>query len=166
MSDALTLYQLVDEFLSAQQKLADLDMPANVVADTLEGLEGELTIKAEKVAFVVRNFEGAVSQIDEAIEAMIARRNALENRAKQIREYLQSNMERTGITEISCPYFKLTVQDNPESVEIHGPIISEYLRFYKAPDPQPDKTKIKEALKAGKTVIGATLKRTRRLVIK
>jgi hypothetical protein len=164
----LTLYTLADQYQQAAERMADLDLPEEVVADTLEGMAGEIEVKATNVAMFVRNLEAGAEAIKEAEARMAARRKAIENRAKRIRAYLQGQMERTGITKIECPYFKLAVRDNPPAVVIdqEGSIPERFMRTPEPPPPAPDKKAIADALKAGEEVPGAHLERGKRLEIK
>lgn len=169
MSTALpSLYVLADAYRVAADQLADLDLPPEVVADTLESLSGDMETKATNVAMFARNLEAVAEQIKVAEGTMAARRNAIERRAERIREYLKANMLRTGISKIECPYFKLAIRDNPPSVVIDaaGSIPAEFMRQPEPPPPTPDKKAITDALKAGQVVSGAHLERSQRLEIK
>lgn len=164
----LTLYRLADEFQLAAERLADLDLDEQTLSDTLEGLQGELEVKATNVAMFAKNLEATAEQIKLAESAMAARRTAIENRAKRIREYLKLNMERTGILKIDSPYFKIAIRDNPPAVVIDAASqIPE--TFMRQPEPPPavaDKKLIAEALKMGATVPGCHLERGTRIEIK
>jgi hypothetical protein len=162
------LYELAHSYRDAAEKLADLDLPPEVIEDTLESLSGDLEVKATNTAMLVRNIEATAEKIKEAEAAMAARRKALENRATRIRDYLLANMMVSGIQKIECPYFKLAVRDNPAAVEVYEPglIPSEFMRQPEPPPPSPDKTAIKEALKAGKDVPGCKLTVGQRLEIR
>lgn len=162
------LYVLASEYSAAAERLADLDLPPEVVADTLEGLAGDLEAKATNVAMFVRNLESTAEQIKAAEAAMAARRRAIENRAAHIRDYLLANMQRAAISKIDSPYFKLAVRDNPPAVEVYAPddIPGEFMRQPEPPPAAPDKKAIAEVLKAGGAVPGACLKRTQRLEIR
>lgn len=162
------LYVLAEDYRNAAAKLADLDLPPEVVADTLEGLAGDIEVKATNVAMFVRNLESTAEQIKAAEAAMAARRKAIENRAAHVREYLLANMQRTGISKIECPYFRLAVRDNPPSVVIESAenIPTEFMRQPEPPPPAPDKKAIADAIKSGHDVPGAYLSRTQRLEIK
>lgn len=164
----VTLYNLADEYLQAAHRLADLDLPDEVVADTLEGMAGALEVKATNVAMFVRNLEASAEAIKQAESDMAARRKAIEARAKRVRAYLQTQMERTGVTRIECPYFKIAVRDNPPAVVIDSEtsIPEKFMRVPEPPPPCPDKKAIAEALKTGEDVPGCHLERGRRLEIK
>ncbi|MDE2020589.1 MAG: siphovirus Gp157 family protein [Patescibacteria group bacterium] len=163
-----SLYVLADEYLQAAEKMADLELDDKTISDTLEGLAGTLEVKATNVAMFIRNLEAGAGAIKEAESKMAARRKFIENRADRIRDYLKINMLRTGITKIECPYFKLSIRDNPPSVVIDAPelVPKDYLRQPEPPPPAPDKKLIAQAIKDGFDVPGAHLERGQRLEIK
>lgn len=162
------LYTLAEEYRDAAERMADLDLPPEVIADTLEGLAGDLTTKATNVAMFVRSMESLADQIKAAEEQMAERRKAIERRADHVRQYLMSNMLRAGIGKIECPYFVIAVRDNPPSVVVDAEpeIPGEYMVQPPAPTAQPDKKAIAAAFKAGGSVPGAHMERTQRIDIK
>lgn len=168
MATSLALYRLADEYVEAVEKLSDLDLDEQTISDTLEGLAGELEVKAVNVACFVRNLEASADAIKQAEAHMIARRKAMENRAARIKAYLLQNMERTGITKIECPQFKIAIRENPGSVVIDmlNAIPEDYLRQPEPPPAVPDKALIAKAIKDGFTVPGAHLERSKRIDIK
>ena len=116
-----TLYALAEEYRAAAEALADLDMPPEVVSDTLDGLSGQLQHKASNVAMVVRNLEATAEAIEAAEKTMRERRKAIEARADWLRSYLLDNMQRTGIQRIDSPWLALVVRDNPAAVVVDDP---------------------------------------------
>jgi hypothetical protein len=163
-----SLYVLADEYRYAADKLATMELDEQSVTDTLEGLSGAMEVKATNVAMFARNLEATAQAIMEAETAMAARRKAIEARAARIRDYLKTSMEFAGITKIECPYFSLAVRENPPRVviESEGLIPAEFMHQPEPPPPKPDKKAIADALKEGRTVLGAHLERGKRLEIK
>lgn len=163
-----SLYELANEYRAVANSLADMDLPAEAVKDTLEGLSGALETKATNVAMVVRNLESTIAAIKDAEDKMQVRREALEKRTESIKEHLKENMIACSINVISCPYFVLKIQDNPPSVKIDNTesIPLEFMVQPKTPPPQPDKRLIAAAIKNGEHVPGTYLIHTKRLVIK
>lgn len=168
MNAPIALYKLADAYLEASSKLADLDLPPEVVTDTLEGMAGEIEVKATNVAMFCRNLEASAEAIKQAESDMTARRKAIEKRAQHLRDYLKQQMERTGITKIECPYFKMSIRQNPPAVVIdaESQIPAQYMRTPEPPPPAPDKKQIADALKAGQDVPGCHLSTTTRIEIK
>lgn len=162
------LYELAAEYRAAADKLADMDIDEQTISDTLEGMSGELEVKAQNVILFTRNLEATACAIKEAEGQMAARRKALENRAAGLRLYVLENMKFAGIQKIECPWFKMTIRENHAAVDIYEPglIPAQYMRQPEPPPPAPDKTAIKAALAAGTEVPGAKLTRGTRLDIK
>jgi len=162
------LYELAAEYRADAEKLADMDLDEQTLADTLEGLSGELEVKAQNVIMFTRNLEATAAAIKEAEAQMAARRKALENRAAGLRRYVLENMQFAGIQKIECPLFKLSIRDNPAAVDIYEPglIPAQYMKQPEPPPPAPDKTAIKAAITAGTDVPGARLTKGTRLDIK
>lgn len=161
------LYELAGEYRAISDKLHDLDLPEDVIADTLDGLGGDLQEKSINVAKYFRNLEAMANQIKQAEAQMMARRNAIEKRADSLKEYLKSNMERAGISKIECPFFVISIKQNPESVQVDDETLVPRDYFREIPvSYQLDKTLVKTAIKDGYNVPGCHLSRETRLDIK
>jgi hypothetical protein len=167
----LTLYQIASEYRQAADILAELDLDEVTLADTLESINGDLTVKGQNIAFLVRNLEATAAQITEATAQMNRRAEALEKRAERIREYLLHNMMLAGVQKIESPYFKIAVRENPPKVIVdnEAQIPREYFTDPvppPPPEPKLDKKLVAKALKDGFDVPGCHAERGNRLEIK
>ena len=162
------LYELAAEYQTAAERMTDLGLPDDVIRDTLEGMAGELQEKATSVAQVIRNMASLAEQIEQAEKQMRERRKSLEARADWLRGYLLENMERTGITVIESPWFRLSVKANPPSVTVvdEAAIPPQFWKHAAPPPPVIDRKAIADAIKAGQDVPGARLDRANRLEVK
>ena len=140
--------------------------------DTLDGMEQELVCKAENVAVYIKAMEAEAKSLKAEEDKLKVRRQAKENAAKRMREYLMGCMKQANISKIDEPRAIISLRNNPESVEIsdENDFISwanedhdEYLR-YKAPE--INKTAVKNALKSGAEIPFAALTRSQSLTIK
>jgi hypothetical protein len=164
----LSLYALSANYLQALDFLTDpeADLPIEAVNDTLEALGGELEDKAVNVAKFLRNLEATAEAIKAAEADMAKRRKALESRAQWLKNYLKGNMEACSISKIECPFFKLSIQNNPAAVNvINENAIPEQFKE-QVITCKIDKNAIKDAIKTGQSVPGAELVNSTRLVIK
>lgn len=165
----LSLYQIADQYLQDIQTLQEKDWDDQTFADTLESLSGDLEFKATNVAMFIRNLDASAEAIKEAELQMAIRRKAIETKSEKIREYLLENMLRTGIKKIECPYFKISIRDNPESLIVDSEIANipnEYYRQLPPPPPTLDKVALKKDLQLGIVVDGCKLERKQRIEIK
>ena len=161
------MYELAVQFREAAQQLGDLDLPDDVVQDTLESLSGDLELKASNVALFARNLAATAEAIKQAEAGMAARRIAIENRVKRLKDYLLNCMELAGVRKIEGPYLRLAIRDNPAGVDVFdaAQVPAEYMRWPEPPPPEPNKAHIKNAIKAGVEVPGARLSYSKRLEI-
>jgi hypothetical protein len=163
----IALYQLADQYLQILEKTDELGNEDSFSA-LLDSLESDIEEKATNVAMYIRNLETSAESIKQAESEMAARRKALESKSTRIKQYLLENMNRTGITKIECPYFAISVRDNPESlvVDIGAQIPDEYYKQPPPPEKVLDKVLLKKDIKEGLIVEGCRLERKQRVDIK
>jgi hypothetical protein len=161
------LYLLTGEYRAAASALADLDLPPEVVADTLEGLAGELEVKAQGVAHMVRALEADAAACKEWSKTAAERAKAIEARADSLRDYLARCMTACGISKIDGPGVALSFRKS-SAVVINEPALipAQYMRQPEPPPPAPDKKAIADAIKAGAEVPGAHIEQRQTLTIK
>jgi len=159
------LYEIAEQYQDAVRNLANMDLPPDVVNDTLEALSGEISLKAWNIAAAFLHMEGEAELIRQAEERMSRRRKALENRAAGLRQYLKVQMEHTGIREIRSPQFIIKVKQNPPKVIFDDE--SAIPGMFKREESviHIDKNGIKQALLSGQEVRGARLEQETRLDI-
>jgi hypothetical protein len=167
----MRLYELTAQYRALEALESSDDLPAEVIRDTLDGLEGQLQEKATNVALFIRNLESTADAIDEAATTMQARGTRLRARAQSLQQYLLFHMQAAGITKVESPYFTLQVKKNPPSVVIDSEnlIPAKFMRTPEPPPPPkaaPDKKAIADAIKAGEEVPGAHSVQGERIEIK
>lgn len=124
--------------------------------------------KARDVCAFILNRDAQIAAI-EAHEAQIATRKAtLVRRQEKLRQYLQDQMKRTGMLEISANDGTFSAKlyiERDASVEIFDEK-QVPMNFYAKPKPpvlKPSKTEISKAIKAGVEVPGARIVKKDRL---
>lgn len=109
-----TLYELRDELLA----LMDMDADDQAVKDTLEGIVGEIQVKATNIAHVMANMDTDISAIDTEIKRLQDRKKTMASRIENLRNYLRENMEASGIKKISCPIFSITLVEGRDVLSV------------------------------------------------
>lgn len=157
------LYALRNEYIELTSKLADMDLDAQTVADTIEasGLTDSINDKAQNLMFVANQFDSHVAAMETEIARLTALRNNRKKVADGLRAYLLDTMRLTGIKKIDGPLIHLSVRENPPAVDVfeYGLIPAQFMRHPDPPAPVPDKPAIKSALQAGQDVPGCRLVR-------
>jgi hypothetical protein len=161
------LYALVEQYRELE-RLDVEEIDDQALADTLEGLKGEITVKATNCALFARNIETFADTVDEAAAQMAERAKRLRRKADSIRAYLLDQMRGAGISKIQAPEFTVSIRKNPAAVQIapDAAIPQEYMVVPEPPPPRPDKRKLAEALKSGETIDGVRLEQSERLDIR
>ena len=157
----MNLYELSLAF----QEVQNMELDPEVMKDTLDSIEDAIENKAENIAKLVRNLESDVSAYKEEEDRLKTKRQAIENKVKWLKTYLEDNMKLTGKTKFKSGMFNFSIQKNPVSVNILDErIIPE--EFLIPQLPKIDKTVLKDVLKNGIEVPGAELKQTEGLRIR
>lgn len=164
----MNLFSITQEYRQQLAALADLDLPPEAVADTVEGMQGDIEKKLRAVIAYSLELDILAKGADEAATRMIARTKALEKRSEYLRSYALQAMQTAGIGEVATDEFAAKVAKKPASVNVIDPALvpADYLRTPPAPAPAPDKTAIAAALKAGQAVPGCELVQGFRLAVK
>jgi hypothetical protein len=168
MNSALKLYEISNAFQSLEQLGDSDDLPDEVIADTLEALEGDFEAKAVQVAKFVLALEANAEAIRLGATQMMARSNRIANRAASIKAYLQFHLQAMDKKRIESPELVISRRANPPAVVITDEH-SIPAQFWIQPEPPPkriDKKAIKAAIDAGERVEGAYVEAGERLEIK
>lgn len=140
----MKLYEISNELL----KLADMDAEEVDVEAELQNWQAEFGQKAKNIAGLVRNLTVDAEVLASEAQRLSAKSKAVHNRIDQIKDYLQSEMIRTGQDSIKAGIFKIRLQNSPRSliirnVEVIPPEFKEEIHEWKV-----DKLSILKHLKA------------------
>lgn len=149
------LYELTTDLKSILSE----DFDEQTLKDTLEAVGGEFNDKAISIIKLAENLNGDTSVIDAEIKRLQARKSAITNKQKQLREYLIYNMQESGISKVECPLFTASLRKGVEKVVIDNEMLipDEYAQIEVVT--KVNKTEIKKQLKAGAEIPGARLER-------
>ena len=116
----MNLYDLTQNYMQALDFLTDPenDIDQQTAVDTMENLDGELDDKLLNVGRFIASMEAQATAIEEVERRQKARRLSLENKATWLRDYLQSNMSKSGHDKITAPDIALKLAKLPVSVQI------------------------------------------------
>ena len=151
----MTLYELTAEYMQLLEIAEDPDTDVQVLLDTMEGVSGEIEEKADGYAKVMKELEAEEQKIKNEVDRLNVRRLSISNNIRAMKLRLQESMKLTGKTKFKTDLFSFGIQKNPPSVVMDEQYLEnipkEYLKYK---DPEIDKAKIKEDLKAGKDLAG------------
>lgn len=151
----MTIYEITNDYLQLMQMMEDPELDPKTLADTMEGIEGELEDKADNYARVMKNMEADLNGIKAEIERLSTRKKTIENNIKRMKEALQFSMETTGKTKFKTELFSFGIRKNAPAVVMDEPYIENVPeRFLKYSDPTINRSAIKEAIQNGEDLEG------------
>ncbi|CAI1104754.1 Siphovirus Gp157 [Serratia ficaria] len=148
------LYDIANDYA----KLMDSGLAPELITDTIEGIEGELTEKIEQLLAICKNEQGYAELLRSEAKSMTERAVAVENKIARIKEYVAKSLETAGKKSIRAGLHQVTIRTPSRQVDITDASLLpvefvEYETLIK-----PDKLAIKHQLDAGRQVPGAQIK--------
>lgn len=159
-----SLYELTGEF-QALYELAINDEDPQAFLDTLEGLKGELEVKAGGYTRVINQLMMEANECDKVVEAFEAKKQTRVNNVKRMKEALINAMDAAGIDTLKAGEYTLKIAKNGgvQPMKITGDVPDNYKKVIY----EDDKELIRKALNDGKELSFAHLEpRGRHLNIK
>ena len=150
-----SVYELKNEFNTLWSILEDELADDEMILGAWETAQEDLAIKLENCCKYIKNEEALITGLKEEEERLNARRKAKENAIKRLKALMQDAMTAAGEKKIQCGTFTTSIQNNAPSVVVDEQYIEnipeEYLRIK---EPEIDRKKMLEDLKAGKDLEG------------
>lgn len=143
-----TLYQLTDAYQELLSMALDPDVDPEALADTMEGLEGEIETKADGYAKVMRELRAVADARKAEAKRLTDGAKSIEANIDRMKSALEAAMRLTGKTKFKTALFSFGIQKNPPALKIDMPdrVPEEFLI---PQEPKVDSAAIKKELKEG-----------------
>lgn len=150
-----SIYQIQQDYLSITNELIENGGELTENLETSLAInKAELQQKAVAYVYVTKSLEADVSTIDDEIKRLQALKASRVKTIDKLKETVKDAMMLYGIEEIKTATLKINFRKS-ESVECDGTVPAEYWNSKTVLT--VDKVRIKEAIKQGKEVLGASL---------
>nr|DAN78712.1 MAG TPA: resistance protein [Caudoviricetes sp.] len=155
-----TLYELTGQFLD----IYNLELDEETKLDTLDSIDwnSDYENKIENYIKVIKNIESDVEARKNEIKRLTELNKADEKKKDHLKETLSTSMVLTGHERVDTPLFKVSFRKS-QAVEVDELVLPE---SYKVATWKPDKKRLKEDLKNGLEIIGASLVERKNLSIR
>ena len=155
-----TLYELTGQFLD----IYNMELDEETKLDTLDSIDWNTDYenKVENYIKVIKNLEADVEARKAEIKRLTELNKADEKKKDHLKETLSTSMQLTGHERVDTPLFKVSFRKS-QAVEVDELVLPE---SYKVATWKPDKKRLKEDLKNGLEIIGATLVERKNLSIR
>lgn len=113
------LYQIVSRYQADLARLQDMDLPAEVVLDTMEAMQGEIEEKVRAVVAFALDIERAAQARSDEARRLADGAEALVRRADALKMYAQIALMNSGLRlPLIAPEFTLNLAKLPPAVEV------------------------------------------------
>ena len=165
----MKLYELADQYRDFESKLdlfvdmiEDGEMDEQAFDDTLAMLTATLEENVDACACAVKNMEAQADAMRAEEKRLAKRRQARENAADRLREYIAAAMTHAGRDKLETARNRLSFR---KSTGVDIPDKTAFIQYARAwrddlltyKDPEPDKRAIQAALAAGQKIPGASM---------
>jgi hypothetical protein len=161
-----SLYEITQDALELASYLQENDGEINEEIESLLIInQNELQNKAINYAYAIKTIENDIDYIDNEVKRLQSLKKAKCNAVDRMKDAISNAMELYNIEKVDTPTMTLSFRKS-ESVEVHNEEIIP-VQFLNVKEVRTvNKTKIKEAIKNGENVFGATLQINNNLQIK
>lgn len=159
------IIEIIERGFAVDEETGEVIDTPEAVSAMLEELEFDRTAKIENIALYIKNLEAFTSSLKKEEEALAKRRKAKENRIENLKRYLTNSMAAAGENGIETSKVCISFRKS-ELVAIADKEIIPKKWLTKTVTFNPDKTAIKQAIKSGLKIKGATLEVKQNIQIK
>ncbi len=149
----MQLYKIANDYA---QLMAE-DFEPDMIADTVEAIEGEISDKIEQLLAITKNKAALAEALKKEADALNERAKSLLKHNENIKQYIIQSMTTMEKKRFNAGIHTLTVRAPSVSVKIDDVslIPPEYVEY--VTEMKPDKNAIKQQLKSGAEIEGAHL---------
>ena len=143
-----TLYQLSEEYQELLSMALDPDIDPEALADTMEAIDGEIEVKADGYAKVMKELKAIADARKAEAKRLLDGAKSVEANIGRMKAALMTAMKLTGKTKFKTELFGYGIQKNPPALKIDMPdrVPDEFLI---PQEPKIDSVAIKKELKDG-----------------
>lgn len=167
----MKLYELANDYRALMNAIDNDELPEEAVTDTLEAITGEIEVKADEIACVLKNINADIAAFKAEETRLAERRKSKERLYEKIKAYLSEELQKANVSSVDTARNKITFRKS-ESVHIadEGAFLSWAIvnrdDLIKFGDPSPNRTAIKKALKDGNVIDGVSLRENQNIQLK
>lgn len=130
------MYELVGQYKALMDMAQDTDVDEQVILDTIEGIEGEIEVKADNYVKVIKQIEADEKAYMDEADRLANKAAVMRARSKRLKEILFMAMKETGIESIDANFCKIKVVNNggKRPLIIDGNVPDRFVKLVKQND--------------------------------
>ena len=150
----MKLYEITESLATLQEMAEEEEVCDGVIADTLEGLDGEFEDKLEAYGKVMRQLEAEADAYENEAKVVANRLNQqaqlLRKNVERMKAAIENAMRATGKAKVKTHLFDFSIRKNPPALQMEPGTVPPFEFLI-------DQKGILAALKEGRTIEGCSL---------
>lgn len=136
--------------------------------EIFDNTKEELSFKLEGYCKLIKNLESDVSGLKSEEKRLSDKRKYIENTIERCKKAMENALLVSGEKKLACGTFTVSIQKNPKKLVLDVTDTKDIPEeYFKIPEPEIDRAKMKEALESGENLEGiAHLEQSESLRIK
>jgi len=160
-----TLYDINMKYLELFDALEEGLIDRETFNDTLESIDSDLELKADNITYIIKEFSDNAESLKKEEARLRERRASLEKKVDVLKERLLQSFMIAGTEKLKTLKHTYSVSNTPPSLDVSDDAKIPK-KYYVKQEPKLDNAMLKEALKNGVKITGATLKTRKTLRIR
>lgn len=161
------LYDIAERYKNLEELAENEDLDKETINEILkakDGIDVELKIKCENIGRLIRNLTAKTEMLGKEEKFLATKKKRAEKNVKNLKLYLYDCLKLTNKQKIETDLFKFSIQKNQPALVVDDvfSVPDEYFHNEKV----LDKDLLKQKLKEGLEVAGASLKQSESLRIR
>lgn len=156
----MKLYEIANDYLALLEAIESGEILEECISDTLEAIKGEIDVKADNIACMLKSLEADVNAFKAEENRLKERREQKERAYEKLKNYLSDMLLRVNVGRVETARNVISFRKS-EAVEVEPSFIEwaqknrdDLLKYGK---PTAKLTEIKNAIKSGDVIEGAAL---------
>jgi hypothetical protein len=153
----LKLYELTNDFNKLFELINNEEFDLDTIEDTIQAIEGNIEVKVESIARMIRNWEAHAAAMDAEEKRLKDSKRALENRINRMKDYVLESMTLMSKDKIPTSIGNVCRQKNPPSIDVFDMnAVPKNFIIIPPVEPKVDKKSILEHFKGSGELIPGT----------
>ena len=128
----MKLYEIGETYLSLINAIESGEIPTEAIADTLDGVKGELEDKVDNIACVIKSLEAEALAIKQEEENLKDRRSSKEKNIEYLKKYVADTMKNVGLEKLETSRNAIAFRKSKQfKVYDEEKFMNEYPQFVK-----------------------------------
>lgn len=169
---SISLYELTKEYQQFLTALDDGEIPEEAIEDTLEAIKGEIEVKADNIACIIKGMEAEADALKVEADKLTERMRSKRREAERLTSYLSATLLDSGTKKVETARNKISFRKSNavfiSDVEalVRWAEMSDRTELLNYKPPEVSKTNIKKALDDGEFVPYACMQESMNIQIK